>query len=115
MLNPDFSNIHYHLAITYSHLAELLHEPDLFHKSLHHYRIANQKEKENDQIILEWGITLSNFADLLENDGDSESLFREAEYKLIQAAKLGNIYAYYALASLYALTHQYDRAMHFPL
>ena len=103
MLRPEFPRIHYRLALTYSHYAELVNEPDIFMRAIHHYRIAHQKEKENDQVILDWALTLINLGDLLENDVESDQHFREAEYKMIQAAKLGNVNAYYALACLYSL------------
>ena len=103
MLRPEFPRIHYRLALTYSHYAELVNEPDVFMRAIHHYRIAHQNEKENDQVILDWALTLVNLGDLLENDVESDQYFREAEYKMIQAAKLGNVHAYYSLACLYSL------------
>ncbi|MDJ0652407.1 MAG: hypothetical protein QNJ27_05325 [Simkaniaceae bacterium] len=103
MLRPEFPHIHLQLALTYSHYAELVSEPKIFYGALYHYRIAHQKEKENDQIILDWALTLMNLGDLLEKDVESDELLREAEYKMIQAAKLGNTHAYYALSCLYSV------------
>lgn len=113
MLRPEFPRIHYRLALTYSHYAELINEPEIFMRAIHHYRIAHQKEKENDQIILDWALTLANLGDLLENDVESDQYFREAEYKMIQAAKLGNIHAYYSLACLYSLIGDLKNSLRF--
>ena len=113
MVNPEFPGIQHNLAIVYSHYAELISEPDLYYKAIHHYRIAYQKEKENDQTLLDWALTLLNLGDLLENDTESDQLFREAEYKMIQAAKLGNIHAYYSLACLYSFLGDLQNSLRF--
>lgn len=111
MLKPEFPQIHFQLALTYSHYAELVSEPEIFHRAIHHYRVAHQKEKENDQIILDWALTLVNLGDLLENDVESDQILREAEYKMIQAAKLGNTHAYYALSCLYSVIGDLDNSL----
>ena len=113
MLSPEFPHIHSQLALTYSHYAELINEPDIYKRAFHHYRIAHQRDKENDQIILDWGITLVNLAELLENSVESEEHYRDAEYKMIQAARLGNPHAYFSLACLYSLLGDYDRSICF--
>lgn len=111
MFKPEFPHIHFQLALTYSHYAELASEPDIFHRAIHHYRIAHQKEKENDQIILDWALTLVNLGDLIENEGASDELYREAEHKMIEAAKLGNTHAYYALSCLYSVIGDLDNSL----
>jgi len=113
MVKPEFPRIHYQLAIVYSHYAELTNEVEIFHRAIHHFRIAHQKEKENDQVILDWALTLVNLGDLLENHVESDQYFREAEYKMIQAAKLGNVHAYYSLACLYSLLGELPGALRF--
>ncbi|MCB1107963.1 MAG: hypothetical protein KDK76_07710 [Chlamydiia bacterium] len=110
---PEFPNIHFQLALTYSHYAELIHEPEIYLRAIHYYRIAYQKDKENDQVMLEWALTLVNLGDLLENEVESDQYFREAEYKMIQAAKLGNVHAYYALACLYSVIGDLNNSMRF--
>ncbi|MCB1115899.1 MAG: hypothetical protein KDK71_05450 [Chlamydiia bacterium] len=104
MCKPDFPHIHYQLALTLSHFAELISEIDLFHRAIHFFRIAHQKEKENDQIILDWAYTLFHLGDILENASSRNEHYQEAEHKMIEAAKLGNVHAYFALASLYSVT-----------
>jgi tetratricopeptide (TPR) repeat protein len=111
MSKPEFPQIHFQLALTYSHYAELVNEPDLFYRAIHYYRIAHQKENENDQIILDWALTLMNLGELLENEQTSDELYREAEHKMIQAAKFGNIHAYYSLSCLYSVIGDLDNSL----
>ncbi len=113
MLKPDYPDIHHQLALTCSHYGELIHEPDIFSRAIHHYRIAHQRDKENDQIILDWALTLTALGDLLENDVESDQYLREAEYKMIQAAKLGNIHAYYSLSCLYSVIGDLNNSLRF--
>lgn len=113
MLNPEFPQIHAQLALTYSHYAELVSEPEIYGRAFHHFRIAHQRDKENDQVILDWAMTLVNLAELLENSVESDQHYREAEYKMIQAAKLGNSHAYFSLACLYSLLGDYERSLYF--
>jgi hypothetical protein len=113
MLKPEFPQIHYRLALSLSHYAELVNEKDLFLRAIHHYRIAKGQEGDNDQIILDWALTLVNLGDLLENDVESDQYLREAEYKMIQAAKLGNTHAYYALACLYSILGDLGNSLRF--
>jgi len=113
MLKPEFPQIHYRLALSLSHYAELVNEKDLFLRAIHHYRIAKGQEGDNDKIILDWALTLVNLGDLLENDVESDQYLREAEYKMIQAAKLGNTHAYYALACLYSILGDLGNSLRF--
>ncbi|NGX50268.1 MAG: hypothetical protein K1060chlam2_00109 [Chlamydiae bacterium] len=112
-VKPEFPAIHYRMALVYSHYAELTNEPELFERAIHHFRIAHQRERENDQIILDWSLTLVNLGDLLESDVESDHYFREAEYKMIKAAKLGNVNAYYSLACLYSLLGDLESSLRF--
>lgn len=112
-LKPEFPHLHHQLAITYSHYGELVNEPEIFNRAIHHYRIAYQREKENDRIILDWALTLVNLGILLENDLESDQYFREAEYKMIQAAKFGNIHSYYSLSCLYSLIGDLENSLRF--
>lgn len=113
IINPEFPLIHSQLALTFSHYAELLNKPDIYERAFHHYRIAHQHDKENDQILLEWGIALINLAELLEHSIESDQFYREAEYKIIQSARLGNSHAYFSLSCLYSLTGDYGRSIYF--
>lgn len=109
---PNYPHIHYKIAIIYFHLGELSKEKEIFNLSLSHYKTAHQKDEENDNIMLDWGITLINKSQL-ENEQEKESILLEAEYMLTQAVKLGSEEAFYYLACLYSLTKQYKKAMYF--
>jgi tetratricopeptide (TPR) repeat protein len=113
MIDPKHPQIHYHLALAYSHFAETSREGAAYQKAFYHYKLAYKSDEENDAIILDWAITLTACGDCLEDLGDKEAFFREAEFKMIQAAKLGNIHAYYHLSCLYSLLNQQEKAFYF--
>ena len=113
ILSPDFPQIHAQMALTLSHYAELLNELEIYQKAFHHYRISHQKDREDDQNLLDWGITLVNFAERLEDRTERTQCYKEAEYKMIQAAKLGNSHAYFSLACIYSLISNYSRSIYF--
>ncbi len=113
MVDPDFPSIHYQLAITCGHLAELTSEIPTYHKSLHYYRLAHKKDEENDAIILDWALILISLGNEIEDSHERELCFKDAEYKLTQAAKLGNTHAYYHLSCLFSIVGQLEKAMLF--
>lgn len=113
IIDPEHIKVHYQLALVYTHYGEALLDHAAFQKALHHYKLAYKKEDENDHIILDWGITLASFGDFLEGKNDKIYYFREAEFKMMQAAKLGNIHAYYHLACLYSLLQESSKALYF--
>lgn len=113
MLEPDFPEIHYKIAYVYSHLGELVESTDVFERALSHYKLAYQANEENETLTLDWALTFINLAEITSDASQREQYFREAEYKLIQSAKLGNVEAYYHLACLYSLTGQFERAIIF--
>lgn len=113
MIDPDFPHIHYRLAIAFTHLADLAGSCDHFYKAGHHFRLAASREEENDQILLDWALSLINLADHSPDRDAADDYFREAEHKLIKAAKLGNVQAYYHLGGLAAILRQCDAAIGF--
>lgn len=113
MIDPDFPKIHYRLALALSHLGELMSDLDHFYRSIHHFRLASKYEEENDQIILDFGVTLINLAQNLQDSQEIEALYLDADHKLTQAAKLGNQQAFYHLGCLNSILGHYDRSMHF--
>lgn len=110
MVDPDFPQIHYKLALAYTHFGELSSECQHFYKAIHHFRLAAKREEDNDQIILDWGIALINLAEHIHDREEAIQIFRDAEHKIIQAAKLGNIHAYYHLGCLSSLQRNYEKA-----
>ncbi len=115
MIDPDFPGIHYHLALVHSHLGELIEEIDSFYRALHFFKLALKHDEENDEILLNLGVTLINISELTENSSEREVCYQDAEIKLIQAAKSGNLQAYYQLACLFSLKEDTDRSIHFLL
>lgn len=113
MIDPDFPGVHHRLALAFSHLGELLGEVDQFYRSIHHFRLASKHDEEDDQIILDWGLTLINIAQHTQDAAEADHLHRDAEHKLTQAARLGNLHAYYHLGCLYSIFEQYEKAMFF--
>ncbi|MGE5195741.1 MAG: hypothetical protein ACM3JI_00225, partial [Anaerolineae bacterium] len=112
-VDPEFSEVHHRLALAFSHLGELQGEMENFYRSLHHYRLAAKHDDENDQLILDWALTLINAAQQAEEASEADQCYREAEAKLTQAALLGHPAAYYHLGCLYCLLKQQENALHF--
>jgi tetratricopeptide (TPR) repeat protein len=113
MIDPDFPLIHYRIGLVYSHLGEAIGESDYFHRAIHHYRLALKHEEEYDFAILEWGTTLINIGQHTFDKDVADQCHREAEHKLIQAARLGNQQAFYQLGCLYSLLTQYDKSLYY--
>lgn len=113
MLNPDFPNIHHRLGLSFSHLGELSGDSEQFQRGIHHFRLAIKHDAENDQALLDLALTLINSAQRTSDASEADQLYREAEFKITQSAKLGNLQAYYHLGCLYSLLGQYEKAMRF--
>ncbi len=112
VLDPEFPEIHYKIALVYSHLGELIEDVAAYQRAIAHYKIAYQKNEENDTLLLDWSLTLINLAQVSYATDDREQLWREAEYKLIQAAKLGNTEVFYHLSCLYSLMMNFEKAIY---
>lgn len=113
MIDPDFPPVHHRLALAFSHLGEFSGEIDHFYRAVHHFRLGTKHDEENDHTILDWGITLINIAHRAQDSSEADQCYREAEHKLSQSAKLGNVGAFYHLGCLYSLLGQYEKAMRF--
>ncbi|MDN3508039.1 MAG: hypothetical protein P0S94_03875, partial [Simkaniaceae bacterium] len=111
MVDPEFPEIHYRLALVLTHYADYTSQEEVYKRAMHHFRLALSHDEENDFIMLDWAIGLIHFALLTLDCRDN--LYREAEYKLTQSARLGNTGAYYQLAGLYSLMGQHDRSFYF--
>lgn len=113
MIDPDFQGVHYQMGLSFSHLGELSGDSENFYKALHYFKLAAKHEEENDMILLDLGITLINISQYTTDPAEADTCLRDAEIKLTQAAKAGNLTAYYQLACLYSLIGQYPQAMRF--
>lgn len=113
ILDPDSSHLHYRIALVYNHLGDSLGEMDYFYKSFYHYHLAIKQEEDNDQLLLDWGVTLINGAQHAQSKAVVDRCYGEAEFKIIQSAKLGNEQAFYQLACLYSLLSDHPKALYF--
>lgn len=113
IMDPEFSSLHYQLALVYNHLGDCHGEIDYFYKAFYHYHLAIKQDPENDEIILDWGVTLIHNAQHAPTKAIEEQSYLEAEKKFIEAAKLGNGQAFYQLACLYSLIGNYAQALYF--
>ena len=113
VLDPDFPDVHYKIAVVYSHLGELIEEKEAFHRAVSHYKLAYQKNEEHDTLLLDWSLTLINLSEMSSETEEREHLLREAEYKLTQAARLGNTEVFYHLSCLYSLLMNYERSIYY--
>lgn len=113
LLDPDYPHIHFRLGLVYTHLGEMVQMEEPFLRALQHFKIAYQQDEENDAVTLEWGLALINLAEMKYEEEEKFPLFEEAEFKLMQSAKLGNAHAYYHLACLFSLQNQFDKSFFF--
>ncbi len=113
MIDPDFHAVHHRIALALSHLGDLIGDREQFFRSIHHYRLALKNDEENDAVILDWGVTLTNLAEHTSDTLEREQFYRDAELKLLTALKLGNRTAYYHLSCLFSLLGNVERAMLF--
>ncbi len=111
MINPEFSKIHYHLGLTYSHLAELIGETQNFYRALHFFRLAAKKEEDNDQVLVDLAVTFINIAQHTGDTAEMASCYQEAESKLLLAVQAGSLQAYYQLACLSSLLNDSERSI----
>lgn len=113
MLDPQYPDIHYQLALVYTHLGELMSDMNYMEKSIHHFRMAHARDEENSLIILDWGLTILSVSQYCSHTYEIEDLYKEAEMKFIISAKMGNTQAYYHLSCLYSTIGQLDHAIYF--
>jgi tetratricopeptide (TPR) repeat protein len=113
MIDPDFPQIHYHLALTHSHLGELIGEIEPFYRALHSFKLAAKHEEENDQILVDLGVTLINIAQHSSDSLEVEICYRDAEVKLTGAIKAGNLQGYYQMACLFSLLGDAEKSLAF--
>lgn len=113
MLDPQYPDIHYHLALVYTHVGELMSDITYMEKSIHHFRMAHARDEENSLIILDWGLTILSLSQHCSHAYEIEDLYKEAEMKFIISAKMGNSQAYYHLSCLYSTIGQLDYAIYF--
>jgi tetratricopeptide (TPR) repeat protein len=112
-IQPNMPHLHYHIGLTYSSIGETLGELEYYIKAIYHYNLEFQQTKDDDTLLLNWGIALINIGELLVDKNIAQTVYLEAEKKLLSAALLGNEEAFYQLGCLYTILGYQDRAMHF--
>ena len=93
VVDPDFKGIHHRLALTLSHLGELTSRSSHFYGALHHYRLSAKQEEENDTLFLDWAASLMHLATHCHDATESDTLLHEAESKILEALRLGNLHS----------------------
>ncbi len=115
-LDPQQPHALYHLALAYLHQGELSSDIESLHEAVSLFQTLLQQDPEDEMGWNDCGMAFLNLA-VLTNDPvqpeQSKFFFQEAETNLHQAASLGNEYAFYNLASLYALTGNTSAAIHY--
>ena len=111
LIDPDYPKIHFKIGVAFSHLAELTMEKEFFNRAVNYFRLAMKQDEEDENLWLEWGLTLINLAHQTYDSIPSDDTFLEAEQKLIRAGQLGNQQAYYHLACLCSLLGRYNDSM----
>lgn len=114
-LDPNYRQARYNLALALSHLGEAIYDVEPYHKAIEHFEYLLDADPEDEVIHLDFGMALTNLGLLVEDihhPERSQTLFRQAENHLVQAAALGNMLSHYQLAGLYSLTENYEHAMH---
>lgn len=110
LIDPDYPNIHFRLATSFSHLAETTLEREHFEKAFNYFRLSIQQDEENEDSWLEWGLSLIAYANSMEEYFMKSNIYIEAEQKLLTAGKLGNQHAYYHLACLYSIMNKFSQS-----
>lgn len=111
LIDPDFPEIYFRMAITLSHLAEISYEKETFEKALNYFKLAKNQDEEDGSLWLEWGLAYIHYAQLSYDSASMEDLYYEAEQKILIAGKQGNQHAYYHLACLYSLLGRYSESL----
>ncbi len=115
MVDPQFPHIHHRLAIVHSHLGELTGEGSIFMRALHHYRLEQRRSEDEEQLLLDWGVTLINLACTLRLQygeiEETKSYFQMARQKLTQCARHGYAPAFFHLGCLEVQMSNFPHAM----
>ena len=111
---PDHPNARYNLAICLSHLGETTQDIEPLRKAIDLFVLLTQEDPEDETAWQEWGLALVHLAEILQDPGrpeESQSLLKDAESKLLQAAALGHSRAYYYLACVHSLLQNKEIAL----
>lgn len=113
LIDPDFGEVHSHIALCYVELGNLSDEPEFYRRAIHFFRISLRNDEENDQTWLDCGIALIHLAHHTIDVDLMNHLYWDAEQKIHRAGQLGNSNAYYHLACLYSILGRVEEAFEF--
>ena len=112
VLHPQNTSLHHKMACVLTHLGEHTDEREIYYHALSYFKLAQRSDPENGIVALDYGLALISLSEILPPSDECQDLIKEAEYKLVQSIKLGNIEAYYHLGCLYSIMKQFDKAVH---
>lgn len=101
---------HYQVATTYAHLGEIEGSEKYLLLANDHFKLAYTSNEDIDSILIDWGLNLINLSELSEQ---KTTYLKQAEYKIMQALKLGNKNAFYYLSCIYSLLKDEKKAVIF--
>lgn len=110
LIDPQYKELHHHIALVQFHLGELSMNPELIKKSLIHFKLALDSS-DNDAIYVDWAIACLALSEMMPNQHEVIFLQHEAANKLKKALKQGQVQAYYFMACLCCVCHEADKAM----
>ena len=102
ILQPDCVDYYTKIGLIQAALADLRQEVELYRQASQFFRSAHRMASENDLVLLDWAITLMNICELSDSAEEVALALDQAKQKILQAAKLGNQFAYYHMACIYA-------------
>jgi tetratricopeptide (TPR) repeat protein len=111
LIDPDFPEIHQKIALCHVELGHLSGSSEFYKRAIHFFRLAVRQEEENDQVWLEWGLCLIDLAHHTLDTDFMHQLYLDAEEKILRAGRLGNVNAFYSLASLYSILGRLQESM----
>ncbi len=111
LIDPAYPKIYFHMALSLSKAAESVCDLKLYEKAINFFHLSAKHDEEDDEIFLEWGLTLLSLSQESIAAEIQATSYLEAEQKLNRAGLLGNQHAYYYLACLYALTNRFTEAI----
>lgn len=115
-LDPEYMYARYNLALALSHLGELNSDVECFHHAIEQFHEVVLHDPEDEIAWNDYGLAFLNLATLTVDPvhlEKTQDFFDQAEVKLLHAAALGSMHAYYNLACLYALTNNPAPAIHY--
>ncbi len=111
MLTPSHPQIHHRIGVVLCHLGDVMDEVDHIYRALHHFKLAAKNQDENPTLLTDWGVSYITLSEFSTDSVMEESCLKEAEQKLLQAARLGSETVFYQLACLYSLQGNCDQSI----